>query len=99
MSEYNVTTLTPSDLAALRKRLEKDQEQTLEYLTRKLGYDASSKEQTQMAYEILVKKDLISTKKHKTGEYICQMHESLSTDEFENCCNNANNHAAVMNFL
>ena len=52
-----------------------------------------------MAYEILVDKDLISTKKHKTGEYICQMHESLSTDEFENCCNNANNYAAVMNFL
>jgi len=43
----------------------------LEYLTRKLGFDASNKKATEMAYAILIDKDLITKKKHNTGEYIC----------------------------
>mmetsp|Transcript_15023 Transcript_15023/g.18994 ORF Transcript_15023/g.18994 Transcript_15023/m.18994 type:complete len:177 (-) Transcript_15023:133-663(-) len=86
MAEYGLTTLTASALSDLRKVLEDDQEKTLEYLTRKLGFDANDEKSTQLAYDVLIDKDLISTKKHKTGEYICQMHKSLSPDEYEDCC-------------
>ena len=63
---------------------------TLEYLTRKLGFDANDEKSVQMAYEILADKDLISSKKHHTGEYICQMHKSISPDEFKQCSKEAN---------
>lgn len=63
---------------------------TLEYLTRKMGFDANSAEETQMAMDLYAKKDLITTSKHKTGEFICSMHKSLSPEEFNACCASAN---------
>ena len=40
MSDYGVTEITPSALSDFRKRLEDDQDMALEYLTRKMGFDA-----------------------------------------------------------
>ena len=44
-----------------------------------------------MAYAIYEDKDLITSGKQKTGEYICQMRKSLSADEFSDCTKDANN--------
>ena len=55
-----------------------------------------------MAYDILADKDLISSKKHHTGEYICQMHKSISPDEFSQCSEEANpkfSESATVTFL
>jgi hypothetical protein len=46
MSEYGVTSLTPEALSEFRKALEADKDMTLEYLTRKMGFDASSSTET-----------------------------------------------------
>lgn len=89
MSDYGVTSLTATALSEFRKALEDDKDMALEYLTRKMGYNASSDEETQMAYAVYEDKDLITTGKQKTGEYICQMHKSLSPEEFNDCCDAA----------
>ena len=90
MSDYGVTSLTAPALAEFRKALEDDKDMTLEYLTRKMGFDANDEEETQMAYAVYEDKDLITTGKQKTGEYICQMHKSLSPEEYDACCDSAN---------
>ena len=90
MSEYGVTSLTASALSDFRKALENDKDMTLEYLTRKMGFNHKSSAETEMAYAIYEDKDLITTGKQKTGEFICQMHKSLSPDEFDDCCASAN---------
>ena len=93
MSEYGVTSLTASALSEFRKALEDDKDMALEYLTRKMGYNSQSDSETEMALDIYKDKDLISTKKEKTGEYICQMHKSLSPSEFSDCCDSANSYS------
>ena len=95
MSDYGVTTLTAKSLATFRKALEDDKDMALEYLTRKLGFDANDPDETQMAYAIYESKDLITSGKQKTGEYICQMHKSISPSEFDDCCASANNEKGV----
>ena len=55
-----------------------------------MGFNANDEEEVQMAYDVLIDKDLISSKKHKVGEYICQMHKSLDPDEYEECCKSSN---------
>lgn len=90
MSDYGVTSLTADALSEFRKALEADHDMALEYLTRKMGFDASSDEETQMAYALYEDMDLITTGKQKTGEYICEMHFSLSPEEFKTCCASAN---------
>ena len=85
MSDYGVTSLAADALATFRKALEADKDKTLQYLTRKLGYDASSDSETQMAYAVYEDIDVITTGKQKTGEFICVMHNSLTPDEYETC--------------
>ena len=46
MSEYGVTSLSPSALADFRKRLEDDKDMALEYLVRKMGFDSTSDTET-----------------------------------------------------
>ena len=46
MSDYGVTSLTASALAEFRKQLEGDQDMALEYLTRKMGFNAKSETET-----------------------------------------------------
>jgi len=93
MSDYGVTSLTPEALSDFRKALEDDKDMALDYLTRKMGYDASSATETEMAYAIYEKKDLITNGKQKTGEFFCEMHFSLSPEEFDACSDSANNSA------
>lgn len=78
MSDYGVTEITATALSDFRKRLEDDDDMTREYLVRKLGFNAQDETETNMAYDVLKDKDLLSEKKLKTGEYICQMHKSTS---------------------
>ena len=58
-----MTSLTPDALSDFRNALEDDKDMTLEYLTRKLGFDASSDAETQMAYAVYEDIDLITTGK------------------------------------
>lgn len=63
MSEYGLTSLTASALSDFRNALENDKDMTLEYLTRKMGFNAKSSAETEMAYAIYEDKDLITTGK------------------------------------
>jgi len=90
LSDYGVNDITASSLSEFRKDLEDDKDMALEYLTRKMGFNPESEEETEMAYAIYEDKDLITSGKQKTGEYICQMHKSLSADEFSDCTKDAN---------
>lgn len=96
MSDFGVTSIAPSALAEFRQALEDDQDMALEYLVRKMGFDANDDAETQMALDIYKDIDLITSTKLNTGEYICQMHKSLSPDEFQACCDTANS-AVPMN--
>ena len=71
LSDYGVTSITATALSEFRKALEDDKDMALEYLVRKMGFDANSDEETQIAYAIYEDKDLITSGKQKTGEYIC----------------------------
>ena len=90
MSDYGVTDITASALSDFRNRLEDDDGMALEYLVRKMGFDAQDETETNMAYDVYKDKDLLSNKKLKTGEYICQMHKSSLGSEFDACCDEAN---------
>lgn len=90
LTDYGVTSITASGLRDFRIALEADQDMALEYLTRKMGFNSKSDSETQIAYDIYKDKDLISSKKLKTGEFICEMHKSLSPEEFTACCDAAN---------
>ena len=90
MSEYGVTSISAEALSTFRKALEDDKDMALEYLVRKMGFDSTSEEETQMAYAVYEDKDLITGGKQKTGEYICQMHKSLTGKEYDDCADSAN---------
>lgn len=85
-----MTAITASALSDFRKELEDDKDIALEYLTRKMGFNSSSEAETKMAYSIYEDKDLITNGKQKTGEYICQMHKSIGSDEYKDCTKSAN---------
>lgn len=90
MSEYGVPEITAQALSDFRKAMEADKDMTLEYLVRKMGFNPSSSEETEMALDVYKDKDLITSGSEKTGEFICQMHKSLSPQEYETCCDSAN---------
>ena len=52
MSDYGVSEISAKSLAEFRKILEDDKEKTLEYLTRKLGFDSTIDNEVEMAYAI-----------------------------------------------
>ena len=58
-----MTSLTASALSDFRKALEADKDMTLEYLVRKMGFNAKDKNETDMAYAIYEDKDLITSGK------------------------------------
>ena len=91
MQDFGVTAITASALSDFRKELEDDKDMALDYLVRKMGFNSSSETETQMAYSVYEDKDLITTGKQKTGEFICQMHKSISPDEYDDCTKTANN--------
>lgn len=87
---WGLTDIDATSLATFRKRLEDDQDYTLNYLVSKLGFDYNDPAQYQQGMDILTDADLVTTNKHHVGEYICQMHKSITPDEYEDCTNNAN---------
>ena len=86
-----MTSITARDIADFRDTLEGDKDHALEYLVRKMGFDPKDDDETQRAYAIYEDKDMITTKKQKTDEYICVMHKSLSSDEVQTCFDDIKN--------
>ena len=84
-SDYGLTSLTAEAISDFRKTIEDDKDTALEYLVRKMGFDPKDDDETQRAYDIYEDKDMITSKKQKTDEYICVMHKSLSSDEVQQC--------------
>ena len=91
-SSEGLTDLSAHAMNEFRKYLElsDNKEYTLNYLVKKLGFDPKDPDQYQSGLNVLISKDLISTKKHKTGEYICQMQNSSSATEYSLCCEAVN---------
>jgi hypothetical protein len=88
--DFNVDSLDPSSLATFRKILEADEAYTLNYLVTKLGFNPNDSSQFSQGVAILTEIDLVTTTKHHVGEYLCQMHYSLSSAEYEECAQAAN---------
>jgi hypothetical protein len=96
-NDLGVTDLTAKDLATFRKTLEDEDnfDWALTYLVRQMGFDPSVSAEYDAAMDIYKDKDLVSAKKLKIGEFLCQMHKSLTSDEFDDCCKSANNLASL----
>ena len=90
--DFGVDSLTGEALAEFRKQLEdsSNYDWALNYLVRKMGFNPSIDSEFDQAIAIYNDKDLVTTKKRKIGEYICQMHKSIQGSEFDDCCSTAN---------
>lgn len=89
-SDFNVDALDAASLAAFRKRLEADETYTLNYLVTKLGLNPNDQSQFDQGLAILTDMDVVTTTKHHVGEYLCLMHQSLSSAEYAACAQAAN---------
>lgn len=69
--DYGVDAFDASSLATFRNELELDQEFALRYIVEKLGFDYDDDTERNTAFSLMSSADLITTTKHKTGEYIC----------------------------
>ena len=50
-----------------------------------MGFDPDDEAQVDQAMAIYNDKDLVTTKKRKIGEYLCQMHKSITATEYDTC--------------
>jgi len=89
-ADYDVTDLDATSLADFRKRLEADETYTLNYLVAKLGFDPTDSAQFDQGVAVLTDINLVTTKKHHVGEYLCQMHYSITPTEYDTCAQAAN---------
>ena len=76
--DWGQTNIDATGLADFRKRLEADEVYTLNYLIAKLGFNYKDTTNFNYGLNILTEIDLVTTTKHHTAEYICQMHLSLN---------------------
>merc|ERR1712179_402482 len=90
--DFGFSDLSGKGLADLRKYLEDSNnfDQALNYLVSKIGFNPQDQDQFDTGIAIYADKDLVTTKKHKIGEFICQMHKSMSADEYTDCIASAN---------
>ena len=91
MNDYGVSEITPEALSDFLQVLDADHEMNIEYQVRKMGFDPNNSVEAEMAKDIYKDKDLITSGKEKTGEFFCSMSQSLSPQEFNDCCAVANN--------
>ena len=70
-ADFGVSNLDPESLSTFRNLLQDDYDLSIDYLVAKLGFDPTNQDEVDQALAIYEDKDLISTKKHKTDEYIC----------------------------
>lgn len=82
--DFGVTDLSPYGIHSLKSALEDDKDSCLAYLVQKVGY---TMEDQDLPLKNIYEDDLniISSKKHHTEKFICQMHKSLSSNEFHQC--------------
>ncbi len=89
-NDWGVSKLDPTSLADWRKVLEADETLTLNYLVSKLGFDYTDPTQMALGVAVLTDIDIVTSKAHHTGEYICQMHKSITPSEYQACADAAN---------
>jgi hypothetical protein len=82
-------------LADWRKRLEADNNMTLDYLVRKVGFNPLIPSEYSAAMAIYSSEKLV-TKSNDTTCFICQMHKSLSSTEEDACCSGNGLYSAML---
>ena len=87
---WNVSALDATSLATFRKFIEPDEAYTLNYLVSKLGFDYNDPVQKTLGTNALTSIDVVTTKAHHTGEYLCLMHYSVTPEEYAACAAAAN---------
>ena len=87
---WNVSALDATSLATFRKFIEPDEAYTLNYLVSKLGFDYNDPVQKTLGINALTSIDVVTTKAHHTGEYLCLMHYSVTPEEYAACAAAAN---------
>jgi hypothetical protein len=80
--DWGVKTLDATSLADFRKVLEPNEALTLNYLVSKLGFDYTDSVQMALGISVLTDIDVVTSKAHHTGEYICLMHKSVTPAEY-----------------
>jgi hypothetical protein len=92
---YGVSEISPVSLADWRKRLEADNDMTLDYLVRKVGFNPLIPSEYSAAMAIYSDEKLV-TKSSDTTCFICQMHKSLSSSEENDCCSGNGLYSAMV---
>ena len=77
-----MSALDATSLSNFRKVLEPDETKTLNYLVSKLGFDYTDSVQMALGVSVLTDIDVVTSKAHHTGEYICLMHKSVTPAEY-----------------
>ena len=72
-ADLGFSDLSPDGLSDFRKFLEDSDnyDKTIEYLVRKMGFDANDPSKFDQALAWYTDKGLVTTNKHKIGEFIC----------------------------
>ena len=85
--DFGFSDISGNGLAELRKYLEDpaNYDQAIRYLVTKVGFNPDIPAEFDRAIGIYTEMDLVSSKKHKIGEFLCQMHKSTSADEYKEC--------------
>jgi hypothetical protein len=87
---YNLDSITPSALSDFRHFLEKNEDVARDYLTRKIGYNPYIESEFDKAMDIYADEDLVTSKSHDIGEFICLMHKSSLSNEYDDCTDKSN---------
>lgn len=84
-SQWGLTDIDATSISEFRKFLEADEPTCVDYLVSKLGFDYNDSAQYTRGVNVLTDVDLITTTAHHTYEYICQMHKSITPQEYLDC--------------
>ena len=57
----------------------------MNYLVSKLGFNPDDPDETNQALDWYIEKELVTGDDHQIDNYLCLMHKSIDTDEFQDC--------------
>lgn len=85
-SLYDVKTIDPAALAEFRKRLEADNNLTLDFLVRQVGFNPKDSKENAQAMSIYKSDEKLVTSSGNPLCFICEMHKSITGTEESACC-------------
>ena len=86
-AEYGLKDLTSEGIRDFRKFLAdpENYDVAMNYLVSKLGFNPDDPDETNQALDWYIEKELVTGDDHQIDNYLCLMHKSIDTDEFQDC--------------